>query len=51
MNLSNKKQAFAHCRILPGGALDVFIDLIKNDKNIKNAKIFTLTSDREFLDI
>jgi len=53
------KIAFAHCRILPGGALMVLEDLIKEE--VKNnyelwimsyeLKIFTLFSDRKQLDI
>jgi len=45
-------KAFVHCWILPGGALQVFQDLIAEEKdNNINYKVFTLTSDRDFLEI
>ncbi len=39
------KIAFIHCRIQPGWALAVLKDLIDEEKNIDNAKVFTLFSD------
>ena len=54
----NINNAFVHCWVLPGGALKVLKDLIKNEKNrspdvaswiMKNSLLFTLTSDRESL--
>ncbi|MCF7835459.1 glycosyltransferase [Candidatus Gracilibacteria bacterium] len=48
------KFAFVHCRTFPGGALNVFKDLIQEDfeKNkISSSKIFTLVSDTKYLQI
>ena len=39
------KFAFVHCRIQPGWALAVFKDLIDEQKEVENAKVFTLFSD------
>ena len=39
------KVAFVHCRITPGWALNVFQDLIDEQKNIDQATVFTLFSD------
>ena len=43
------KFAFVHCRIQPWWALAVFKDLIDEQKNIEQAKVFTLFSDSEKL--
>lgn len=51
------KTAFIHDWVLPGGALSVFEELIKetfttsNNVKLEEYKIFTLTSDRAFLNI
>lgn len=42
------KIAFVHCRIMPWWALNVFKDLIKEEK-YTSAKVFTLISDRKEL--
>lgn len=39
------KFAFVHCRIQPGGALNVLKDLIDEQKNVKHAQVFTIFSD------
>lgn len=40
------KIAFVHCRISPGWAFAVFQDLIDEQKNVDEATVFTLFSDR-----
>lgn len=44
------KKAFVHCRIMNWWALEVFIDLIK-EQDTKQTKVFTIFSDRDFLEI
>ena len=43
------KIAFVHCRIQPGWALSVLRDLIDEQKEIQNAKVFTLFSDSRYI--
>jgi hypothetical protein len=45
-----KKTAFVHCRVMPGGALNVFQDLVESQitvHKLRDVKIFTLFSDRK----
>ncbi|EKD25526.1 MAG: hypothetical protein ACD_80C00034G0001, partial [uncultured bacterium (gcode 4)] len=43
------KVAFVHCRISPGWALSVLEDLIDEQKDMTQATVFTLFSDRRQL--
>lgn len=44
------KKAFVHCRIMDWWALEVLMDLIR-DQDPKKTKIFTIFSDRKFLEV
>lgn len=44
------QKAFVHCRIMDWWALEVLIDLIRN-QDPKKTKVFTIFSDRKFLEV